>query len=134
MNRWRNPVIFMSRETTRALWEQVYGTVLSDVDLLANLSWGVSDMPIRYDDALPFGAARVEEDPATTVDDYPDPVERARSRADATTDATTDRPPRTELRKAERDGQPAEHLTECALRLYPGDATARCTCRDWSPE
>ncbi len=55
-----NPVIYMSRPTTREVWQLMYGT---EPDLTGDLRFGVSQMPVLFDDRMELGVARVEEDP-----------------------------------------------------------------------
>lgn len=57
--RWKNPVLYMSRETTREVWLIVYGF---DPNLLSGeLRFGQSRIPVLYDDRMPIGEARIEE-------------------------------------------------------------------------
>ncbi len=62
---WRNPVLYMSRATTRQVWLIVYG---HDPDLNTELRFGQAQIPVLYDDRMPLGEARIEEEPA------PDPA------------------------------------------------------------
>jgi hypothetical protein len=57
---FRRPVIYMSRRTTREVWSMLYGT---EPDLTGDLRYGLSQIPVLFDDRMEFGAARIEEDP-----------------------------------------------------------------------
>lgn len=57
---WHHPVIYMSRVTTRALWRLLHGTA---PDLHGDLRFGQARIPVLFDDRLPFGEMRLEEDP-----------------------------------------------------------------------
>lgn len=58
---WHNPVIYMSRATTREVWRMFYGT---DPDLYGDLRFGQSQIPVLFDDRMELGEARLEEEPA----------------------------------------------------------------------
>lgn len=58
---WKNPVIYMSRATTREVWLLLHGV---EPDLYSDLRFGQSQIPVLFDDRMEFGAARLEEDPA----------------------------------------------------------------------
>lgn len=62
--RWTNPVIYMSRETTRELWQLLYAT---EPDLTSDLRFGQSQIPVLFDDRMELGEARLDEDPATLM-------------------------------------------------------------------
>lgn len=57
---WRHPVLYMSRATTSALWPMLYGV---EANLNGDLRYGVSRIPVLFDDTVPFGTARIEENP-----------------------------------------------------------------------
>lgn len=58
----KNPVIYMSRDTTREVWQVVYGAA---PDLTGDLRFGQSQIPVLFDDRMPFGEARIEEGPTS---------------------------------------------------------------------
>lgn len=58
---WKHPVIYMSRATTREIWQLMYGT---EPDLRGDLRYGQSQIPVLFDDRMELGVARLEEDPA----------------------------------------------------------------------
>jgi hypothetical protein len=64
---WENPVIYMSRATTRELWRQMYG-IEPDLRPASDLRFGQSRIPVLFDDRMEFGVARLEEDPAADAD------------------------------------------------------------------
>ena len=55
---WDNPVIYMSRATTREVWQLFYG---EEPDLYSDLRYGKSQIPVLFDDRMEFGVARLEE-------------------------------------------------------------------------
>jgi hypothetical protein len=57
---FKNPVIYMSRATTREVWLQMFGNV---PDLTGDLRYGRSRIPVLFDDRMEFGTSRIEEDP-----------------------------------------------------------------------
>ncbi len=57
---WKNPVIYMSRATTREVWHLLYG---AEPDLASDLRYGQSQIPVLFDDRMALGEARLEEDP-----------------------------------------------------------------------
>lgn len=57
---WDNPVIYMSRATTRAIWPLAFGT---EPDLTSDLRFGRTQIPVLFDDRMALGEARVEESP-----------------------------------------------------------------------
>jgi hypothetical protein len=57
---WKNPVIYMSRATTREVWLLLYGT---EPDLHGDLRYGQSQIPVLFDDRMELGVARLEEFP-----------------------------------------------------------------------
>lgn len=57
----KNPVIYMSRATTREVWQLLYG---AEPDLTSDLRFGQSQIPVLFDDRMALGEARLEEDPA----------------------------------------------------------------------
>lgn len=56
---FQNPVIFMSRATTREMWLMVFG---SEPDLYAGTLL-LGRLEVRLDDRMDLGEARIEEDP-----------------------------------------------------------------------
>lgn len=58
---FKRPVIYMSRATTREIWQLMYGT---DPDLSGDLRYGQSQIPVLFDDRMEFGTAQVDEDPS----------------------------------------------------------------------
>lgn len=58
---WKNPVIYMSRETAREIWQMFYGTT---PDMTSDLRFGKTQIPVLFDDRMALGEARLEEDPA----------------------------------------------------------------------
>lgn len=57
---WRHPVLYMSRATAREMWVLIYGI---EPNLTGDLRYGTSRIPVLLDDTMPFGHARIEEDP-----------------------------------------------------------------------
>ena len=57
---WKNPVIYMSRATTREVWLLLYG---SEPDLMSDLKFGRTEIPVLFDDRMELGTARLEEEP-----------------------------------------------------------------------
>lgn len=60
--RLKNPVIYMSRATTREVWLQMFGV---EPDLAGDLRYGRSRIPVLFDDRMEFGTGRLEEDPGS---------------------------------------------------------------------
>jgi hypothetical protein len=58
---FKHPVIYMSRDTTREIWQLMYDT---EPDLSGDLRYGQSQIPVLFDDRLEFGTAQLDEDPA----------------------------------------------------------------------
>lgn len=58
---WQHPVIYMSRRTTVEIWRMMYG---AEPDLVGDLRFGQSQIPVLFDDGMELGEARIEEDPA----------------------------------------------------------------------
>lgn len=65
---WRNPVIYMSRATAVEVWRHLYG---ADPDMSADLRYGLTGVPVRFDDRMQFGESRLEEDPDPGDPDAP---------------------------------------------------------------
>lgn len=57
---WKNPVIYMSRATTVEVWRLMFD---ADPDLISDLRYGQSQIPVLFDDRMEFGTARLEESP-----------------------------------------------------------------------
>lgn len=57
---WKNPVIYMSRATTREIWRMMFDT---EPDLTGDLRYGRTQIPVLFDDRMEFGVARLEEMP-----------------------------------------------------------------------
>lgn len=56
-------VVYMSRETAAALWDQLYGTV---PDLTTEWRFGRSGILILFDDRIPFGHGCLEDEPTSS--------------------------------------------------------------------
>ena len=55
---WKDPVIYMSRATTIEVWHLMYGV---EPELNSDLRFGMSQIPVMFDDTMALGEAWIEE-------------------------------------------------------------------------